>query len=295
MSRNRIPPARRSTSVRIKELWIYPVKGWAGIRMKRWPVTTSGLFLDRAAVVIDADTGEFVAQRDYPKKKEGVDIAQMCLVTPRFSGMGRIIATAPGMEPIEIDLLEERGQSCTARIWGTEYDAIEVDPKASRWVTHCLSRYRPGAYRLVSLLDAQRRSKDDSTFINGQDAHGLLVIGQESLDEANRRAVDEGFKPVPMNRFRPNIVIEGALPFWEDTPPRLAFKRRGRTIILKNAGRCVRCVATDIDQKTGERGHGVLAALGKHRRFDGDICFGANYAHTDYTGQLREGDPVCVP
>jgi len=117
------------------------------------------------------------------------------------------------------------------------------------------------------------------------DAFPFLIISEASLADLNRR-LDT---PLPMNRFRPNLVIAGVEPFGED---RLrAFAIGGMTFSAVKP--CDRCVVTTTDQVTGERGVEPLRTLATFRRSNGKVLFGQNVIHTG-TGRLRVGDPLLV-
>jgi uncharacterized protein len=115
------------------------------------------------------------------------------------------------------------------------------------------------------------------------DGYPMLIIGQASLDDLNRRLVD----PVPMNRFRPNLVFTGGMPYEEDE------WRSFRIGINKFAGvkPCSRCVMTTINQETGEKGWEPLTTLSGYRKRDGEVYFGQNVLAIDHH-EIHEGDEI---
>ena len=109
------------------------------------------------------------------------------------------------------------------------------------------------------------------------------MIGQSSLDDLNSRLEF----PVPMNRFRPNLVFTGGQPYEEDSWKLLTIGNN------KFAGvkPCSRCVLTTVDQNTGEKGKEPLATLAKYRQHENKIYFGQNLLSIDHH-TIHEGDEI---
>jgi uncharacterized protein YcbX len=131
--------------------------------------------------------------------------------------------------------------------------------------------------------------------VNFADGFPLLLTNTASLADLGDRLFEGGDEPVPMTRFRPNIVVTGA-PAWAEDGWLGGRLRIGDTV-FRAAKACDRCVVTTIDQETGEVGRQPLRALGQYRRFDGGLLFGINLipdigaGHNDV---LRVGDAVLV-
>jgi hypothetical protein len=117
------------------------------------------------------------------------------------------------------------------------------------------------------------------------DAFPFLLIAEESLADLDARLA----APLPMDRFRPNLVVTGAAPYAEDAWNRF----RIGNVVFHGATRCSRCVVTTTDQATAERGPEPLKTLASYRRdADGAVMFGRNLVHETKTGRLAVGDAV---
>jgi uncharacterized protein YcbX len=125
------------------------------------------------------------------------------------------------------------------------------------------------------------------------DAFPFLAVTRASLDDLNARIVEQGGSPVPMDRFRPNIVVDGCTAFAED-----AWKRvRVGQAVFRIAGPCARCVVTTTDQVTGAREAEPLLTLATYRRDPTEtthVNFGQNLVNESKAGFIRVGDPVEV-
>jgi uncharacterized protein YcbX len=117
------------------------------------------------------------------------------------------------------------------------------------------------------------------------DGFPLLLISQASLDDLNAR-LDQ---PVPMNRFRPNLVVSGCEAFDEDRWQRI----RIGTLEFDVAKPCSRCVMPSIDQATAQRDPQINRVLASYRRRDGQVYFGQNLLYPEY-GSLAVGDTLEV-
>jgi uncharacterized protein YcbX len=150
---------------------------------------------------------------------------------------------------------------------------------------------RIGATFSRPILKAAAHPGDTVTFA---DAYPLLVIGEATLADLNDRLLARGEEPLPMNRFRPNLVVTGAPAFAEDT---WACFRVG-SVTFRAGGPCARCIMTTTDQATGQRtGPEPLRTLATYRRDatdPTDVNFGQNLIHETKSGTLRVGDPVVL-
>jgi uncharacterized protein YcbX len=136
-----------------------------------------------------------------------------------------------------------------------------------------------------------KRKSTPNDLVNFADGYPFLVIGEASLNELNDRLIGRGEEALPMNRFRPNLVISGSRAFAEDAWPRV----RVGEIVLRDAGPCARCVVTTTDQLTTERGPEPLRTLATYRRdakTPTNVNFGQNLVHETKRGTLRVGDSV---
>ncbi|MFE4537403.1 MOSC domain-containing protein [Streptomyces scopuliridis] len=277
-------------------LRVHPVKSMAGCTPDSAVVEPWGLAGDRRWTLIDA-TGKAVTQRQQPS---------LALVRAEPRPDGGIRLSAPGIDPLVVDV-PRADDTVVADIFGTKVESVLAGPDArsaedadgTRHDVHrTLSRYLGVEVRLVHLDDPAVRRPVDPLYarpgetVSFADGFPLLVTTTASLDALNSLIAqgdhpDEG--PLPMERFRPNLVVAGASPWEEDDWQRIAVG----AVTFRVAKPCGRCVITTTDQRTGERGKEPLRTLGHYRRFGSQLIFGQNLV-PESTGTLRVGDPVTV-
>lgn len=260
-------------TVRIAELYHYPVKSCAGIGLDEAVLDPSGIRYDRDWMVVNEE-GVFVAQRGGSRNR-GIGVRELCHVetamTPRHLEL-----RAPDMPALRVSL-DGGGTSTRVRVWGRALPAHDEGTEASDWFTTYLSRYRPDRYRLVRI---QRTAPDVNGFV---DDDTLLLQSRASFEDLNARLGD----PVPIDRFRPSIVLEGTAPYEEDRIE--TFASSGMT--FKGKALCTRCPITMTDQRTAELHHEPLRTLATYRRVPAGVAFGRYFQH-DRPGRLRRGDVV---
>jgi uncharacterized protein YcbX len=180
------------------------------------------------------------------------------------------------------------------QIFGTKVDAVPGRAAAHVWC----SNYLGFGVRLVHMDDpATRRPVDPDCALPGEtvafaDGYPLLLTSEASLDALNSLIAQgdhaaEG--PLPMNRFRPNVVVAGTAAWAEDDWSEVAIGE----VAFRVAKKCGRCVVTTTDQSTAERGKEPLRTLARHRRIGGRLVFGQNLVPRS-TGTIRVGDPVRI-
>ncbi len=256
-------------------LSIYPVKSCAGIRLERAEVTPSGFANDRQLMVVDP-SGEFLSQRSEPR---------LALVRVSLPDGRTLRMEAPRMDRLEVDLAEDAGRREVV-VWGDRVVAASVGAGADRWVSDLLDR--PCA--LVRMpADSVRPVDPDEAGpgyrVGFADGYPFLLLSEASLDDLNRRLET----PLPMDRFRPNLVVDGCPPHAEDGWRRV----RIGDVVLRVVKPCARCAVTTVDQATGERGREPLATLATYRLAGGKVMFGQNLV-PETVGVIVEGDPVEV-
>lgn len=251
-------------------LHLHPVKSCAGLAPAQALVIETGLDLDRAWMVID-EAGVMVTQRDLPR---------LALVRPTLRGSDMVLR-APGMLALHIalDTVEEPTR---ARVWNDEVQAYSMGSLAAQWFSDFLGR------RLrLARIDPDTRRLASARWTGGleaktafSDGFPLLVASTASLTELNRRLTAAGQAAVPMERFRPNIVIDGlADAHGEDHIETLTIDSPDGAVVLKLVKPCSRCSIPDVDPATAETGHAVTDALATYRadpRLDGALTFGQN-------------------
>jgi hypothetical protein len=278
--------AQRLTEQRLTDIWRYPVKSCRGQRLTQAVVEPWGLAGDRRWMVVDRD-GRFVTAREH---------SRLVLVNPTLEG-DAIRLAAPGMPDLAVPV-PDPGDTGLApvRVWSSELDAAMAIDEAGQW----LSKVAGMDVRLVYLDDPTRRSTNpdysrDGDVVSFADGYPLLLTSEESLERLNEWIAEgkhaaEG--PLPMTRFRPNVVVAGAAAFAEDDW-RLVSIGDVRFRVAKGCGRCV---FTTVDPDTATKGKEPLAALARHRRWDGNVWFGVNLIPDAPRagGRLHLGDPVQV-
>ena len=259
----------------VASIHVYPLKGGRGIEVSEVLLDEFGPINDRRWMVVDPD-GSMVTQRE---------VARLCQVaaTPTRAGL---ILGAPGRQALEIGRPAADAPTREVRVWDDYLAAVDVGADAAGWCTEFLGR----DVRLVALAaHANRRTDPEYDPIGSKvgfvDGYPLLVIGQGSLEDLNRR-LDV---PLPMNRFRPNLVVTGVAPFGEDAWRRITIG----TIPFDVVKPCGRCVVTTTDQATAERSIEPLKTLATFRKREKGAMFGMNLVHRA-TGPIRAGDAISV-
>ena len=262
--------------LRVDGLYCYPVKSCGGTSLATATVGPRGIIGDRQWMVVD-ETGEFVTQRE---------LHRMALVSPRLLDDGLLELSAPGMPPFTVTPAV-RHDRVDVSIWSDRCAAIDEGQKAAQW----LSAFLEVRCRLVRFPeDATRRVDPEYASPNDQvgfaDGFSFLLTSCASLDDLNHRLE----APLPMNRFRPNIVVSGGDAFQEDRWKRIRIDDIAFAVVKP----CARCVTTTVDQKTGEASREPLRTLATFRNVPGrGVMFGQNLIH-DQTGVLHVGAEIVV-
>lgn len=262
-------------SIILSSLNIYPVKSLQGTALGEAEVQDRGLQLDRRWIIVDQE-GMAVTQRKHP---------QMALIKVEITEQG-LQLNAPDMPLLEVNFGENTGKTCEAEVWGTRCTGVEVSAVANQW----LSDYLKMPLQLVYMPDDTKRLVEKEYNINNHitsfsDAYPFLLISEASLAELNTRLE----QPVPMNRFRPNLVVSGTEAFAEDTWKKI---RIGEVIFHVVKG-CGRCVFTTVDQETGIKGTEPLRTLAQYRKVGKKVIFGQNLLQ-EGNGTLKVGDKLEV-
>lgn len=232
-------------SLSVAALYVYPVKSCAAVALDAADVGTLGLGGDRRFAILSED-GVALTQRDYPV---------LATVRPALDGE-QLKLDLGGLATLAIDCFTEPAR---VDVWGKQIPGLAAPER----LTAGLADYLGARLRLVRLDPAAQRSFADSRPVLVTATHALAQLGQ----------------PVPMDRFRPNVVLEGRI----DARP-----LRGREVTLEYEKPCGRCEVTTIDQTSGaRRGPEPLATLTE--RFNGE--FGL-YFRVTRPGLLRRGEQM---
>lgn len=256
-------------------LFFYPVKSLGGIPLERAPVGRRGIRFDRHWMVVDGD-GKFLTQRQLPR---------MALVRTALTPKG-LRLSAPAMPDLDVALEPTGAAESLVQVWGDQCLARSAGEEAAGW----LSRFLGTDCRLFFMPQQTERAVDPAYAtaddrVGFADGFPFLLISQASLDDLNSR-LDQ---PLPMIRFRPNLVVAGCEPYAEDGWRHI----RIGTLSFRVAKPCSRCAIPTINPETGEKGVEPLRTLSRYRREGKQVYFGQNLLH-DGTGELKLGAPVEV-
>ncbi len=262
----------------LSEINVYPLKSAAGRSLTRAKVVTTGFEDDRQWLIVDP-SGRFVTQRGEPR---------LCLIRAEVSG-GGLTLSAPGRQAVSVPA-PAAGPSKKVSVWDDVVDALPAGPEAAAWLTSFLG----APYELVRMPQPSARQvdldyADPGDTVGFADAFPFLLISQGSLDELNRRLTERGEPLMPMNRFRPNLVVAGTEPFAEDGWRRIAIG----AVEFRVCKPCARCAITTVDQDSASTGLEPLRTLATFRRRDGLVMFGQNLIHAG-EGELHVGDEVTL-
>ncbi|MDP3520910.1 MAG: MOSC N-terminal beta barrel domain-containing protein [Hydrogenophaga sp.] len=268
-------PDHADQPFQIDQLWVYPVKSCAGVRLPRATLLDTGLEWDRTWMVVDAQ-GEFVSQRELPR---------MALIQPSFK-LGQLVLRAPGMLALHLQL-DAAEAPTRVRVWDDEVAAYDMGDVAAQWFSDFLSPGAPASLQRLRLArfdpEVQRLSSlkwtggvPASVFFG--DGFAVLVASAAALDDLNARLAAAGQPAVDMRRFRPNIVLGGVAAHDEDRFSDL-YLPGADTVHLQLVKPCARCPIPDVNPDTAATGHAVADALQAYRadaRVNGAITFGMN-------------------
>ena len=230
------------TTLKITGLFIYPVKSMRGIALQQAQLTDKGLAHDRGWMVVRSN-GRFVTQREIP---------QMALVHTALDQSG-LVLSMKGHGSIKAPLGSFDGDRIKVRVWDDACEAVDQGEGPSRWLTKALGS--EASLRLVRMNPGFRRSQrkpdilGEDTSTEFADAAPFLLANEASLERLNTVLKSNALKSVPMDRFRPNIVIQGLEPFAEHQLAELS----GNNYQFKLCAPCQRCIITTINQDTAEK------------------------------------------
>ena len=271
----------------IARLFVYPVKSCAGIEVQQALLTETGLDLDRAWMVVDAQ-GVFLTQRALPR---------MALIRPQLK-TDEMVLRAPGMLALHvaIDAVES---PATVTVWRDTVTAWDMGAVAAQWFTDFLGQ----PCRLVR-FDPEHKRLSSMAWTGGVEAPNqfadgfpILLASVASLEELNTRLATAGHAAVGMDRFRPNVVLAGLDAHDEDRVDlvRVDGGAEGQ-MHLQPVKPCARCPIPNIDPATAQTGPLVgdtLRTYRRDKRLDGAVTFGMNAIVRQGAGQmLRVGQRI---
>ncbi|MFJ9531704.1 MOSC domain-containing protein [Herbaspirillum sp. NPDC101396] len=264
--------------ITLSALHIYPIKSCGGISLQQTAVGVFGLNLDRSWMLVDRE-GRFLSQREHGRMatiSTALEHDTPALLTVR----------APGMAALHLPTRIEQGAPrLPVTIWDDGVEALDCGAAAHRWFSDYLQadvrlvRFDPQSRRVCS----QRWTGDLTATTQFSDGFPILVVGEASLQDLNLRLQKKGAPALPMDRFRPNLVLSGLEAYEEDYLDTLSFGPVGREVVLKLVKPCARCPVPGIDQQTGLRDADwpdepldTMAAYRANDRVGGGLTFGQN-------------------
>jgi hypothetical protein len=258
--------------VEVSQLLIYPVKSTGHIALHTSAVDRFGLHNDRRWMLVDSK-GVYITQRKHPR---------MCLINTSFTD-GRLVLQAPDMTLI---IVPEAHSACTIRVkvWDDQCMAYDCGKDVAQW----LSAFLRLDCRLVYFPENENRLLDQNyakahEYTAFSDGFPILLISQGSLDDLNARLES----PVPMTRFRPNLVVSGCEAFAEDKWQQIKIG----DLVLRLVKPCSRCVIPNIDSATGEKAPEPIKTLSRYRKRHNKVFFGQNVI-ANGVAELAVGMPV---
>jgi len=263
-----------SMNYQLTGLFIYPIKSLGGIEVESAEILEEGFKYDRRWMLVD-EKGKFLSQRQLPK---------MSLFKCSFSGL-RILVEYQG-DSIQIPFDQHSFNVLEVEVWGSKLKANEVDNEISNW----FSKRLDVSCSLVTMTDVSSRMKEFvkppfTSRVSMADGYPYLILGTASVQELNTRLLT----PLPIDRFRANIIIETnkahAEDEWEDAMI--------GDCVLKIIKPCARCIITTIDQQTSSKGVEPLKTLASYRKINNKIYFGANAIALN-NGIINKGDYLTV-
>jgi uncharacterized protein len=258
----------------LSNIYIYPIKSLGGISLDSSFAEKRGLKYDRRYLLVDK-TGVFLTQRQLP---------QMALLKLSFLENSFQVHDIKNNVKTIIPFKAESNEKIEVQIWKDKCSAIKVNHTINEWFSDALGIN----CSLVYMPDNERRFIEkkyiqDNHTVSFADAYPYLIIGQSSLDNLNSKLEI----PVPINRFRPNLVFTGGNPFEEDSWKRFKIG----TAHLQAVKPCARCIITTTDQQTAERGKEPLRTLSQYRKINEKVMFGMNVI-CDQEGMVKTGEKI---
>ncbi len=258
----------------VSALYVYPIKSCSGLSLEVAEIGPRGIRGDRAFMVVD-QTGQFITQRQQPR---------MALIQPAIREDGAITVIAPDMPEISI-MADDTEKRYDVKIWHDTCMGVDQGDAVAAW----FSTFLGVTCRVVHMPEDSVRQVDPRYATKEQDqvafadSYPFLLVNEASLADLNARMQE----PVPANRFRPNIVVQGSLPYDEDLWRKISIGQVAFHIVKAST----RCPVTTTDQTTAVASNEPLKTLATYRRAEKGVIFGQNMIH-EHEGIIRVGDTV---
>lgn len=262
---------------KLDQISIYPIKSCSGISLQSSQVMNRGFPQDRRWLLVDKG-GRFISQRTTPLLSQ----IKISLTNDHLQ------VNHAGKSQLNLSLTIQSNTHRKSSIWKDEVDGIWVGQEYDSWFSDVLGQqvhlvhmnedvHRP----LVKKYLPQERSFE----VSFADGFPYLLTSQESLDDLNSRLTN----PIPMDRFRSNLVVSGFHAFAEDEWKKVGIGEVEFLVVKP----CARCQVTTIDQQTGVSSKEPLKTLASYRKQNGKVMFGMNLVAIN-TGRVNLNDPVTI-
>jgi uncharacterized protein YcbX len=273
---------------RIAALYVHPIKSCAGIAVESMRFDAMGPLDDRRWMLVD-DRGEFMTQRELPALSQ---------VRPsRVDGGLRVLA--PGMPALSVE--GRGGERRATAVWDDRCAGFDEGDATAAWFSEYLGRpARLLRFDATAPREASRNWVGDAAGRPGaltrfSDGYPLLVVSTASLAALNARLAAAGLAEAEVQRFRPNVVVDGLEAFEEDLLDTRAAGD-GAGVVMRIVKPCTRCTIPEVDPQTGRHEAGLLLVLASFRadpKLGGAVTFGQNAIVVGgLDGVLRVGDPL---
>ena len=292
-------PAPAASSPRVTGLFVYPIKACGGVAVQAATVEPMGLRHDRRFMIVHDENGahapgRFLTQREYPR---------LALVAPSVADNGNgaddggtLVLCAPNHADLAVSWTNDKlgnvaTQTRAVSVWRDTVHADDMGDECAAW----LSEFVQTPVRLVRAGRAFRRPVQAGAgdVVSFADGFPVLLAAEESLADLNDRLTQRSAEPVPMSRFRANIVVQtGAAPFAEDSWRTVQI---GSGASFRVAKPCARCAVITVDQSRGEKtGAEPLATLAAYRRDKetGGVLFAVNLLPDVTPATVHVGDTM---
>lgn len=261
----------------VSHLYVYPIKSLGGVSVTSVNITDRGFEHDRRWMLID-EHNNFLTQRE---------CTTMALLQVDIKEKGLTIFHKQNeTDRIIIPYVTQNEERVATNIWGVPCKPVLVSEEADKWFSkmlgiNCRLVYMDDSTRVP--VDERYNIKDDLTSFS--DGYPILMISEASLNDLNRKTGEK----IPMNRFRPNLVISNSNAFEEDGMKEFIINGIGFYGVKPSS----RCVVTTIDQQTASRGKEPLRTLSTYRSVNNKIYFGENVIAAS-TGMISVGDDITI-
>lgn len=266
-------------TLKLASIYVYPIKSLGGVAVSRGVVQPGGLRHDRRMMLVDVN-GEFITQREYP------ELSHLTCVLSKSGNMMRIWDKRAPELNLEVTLGAPPIANIRVKVWSTVMDAGIIGNTCDDFFSTFLHR----KCQLVKMTDQSVRYANpfyagEGIRMSMADGYPLMIIGQSSLSDLNSRLAEK----VEMQRFRPNLVFKGGIPYEEDTWKEFMIG----DIKFKAVKPCSRCVITTIHPESGIKGIEPLTTLSHYRKKGNNVLFGMNLVALS-EGEIRTGEKIKI-